>query len=199
LSLQANRSKGRAEWDSLSLMPIQRGGYAVYPEATGIVWIGNEEGLYRYDGTQMAMHPSYPALIREVRLRVNDSLVYVGGYGAPRPGILKTPLPFKYRDVSFRFAATSYVGESGNEFQCRLEGSDLMAADVGWSKWSRDTRKDYTNLPPGHYIFHVRAVNPYGEPSRESTFTFDILPPWYRTMWAYLLYVVVACLVIFGP
>ncbi|MEO6285791.1 MAG: response regulator [Dyadobacter sp.] len=187
---------GETEWDSLSLMPIQRTGYCIYPEKTGIVWVGNDEGLYRYDGIQMAMHPSYPVLIREVRLLLNDSLLNISGQKLNQANVLKTPLPYNLRDISFRFAATSYVGETGNEFRYMLIGDGVMPTDLVWSRWSKESWKDYTNLPPGHYVFHVMARNPYRELSQESSFAFDILDPWFRTWWAYLLYVIGAIIVV---
>ncbi|WP_170982874.1 hybrid sensor histidine kinase/response regulator [Dyadobacter frigoris] len=187
---------GKTEWDSLSLMPIQRKGYCIYPEKTGIVWVGNDEGLYRYDGIQMAMHPSYPVLIREVRLLLNDSLLNISDQKVNQAGVLKTPLSYNFRDVSFRFAATSYVGETGNEFRYKLIGDGVMATDLEWSRWSKESWKDYTNLPAGHYVFHVMARNPYRELSQESSFSFDILDPWFRTWWAYLLYALAAFLMV---
>ncbi len=187
---------GNTEWDSLSLMPIQRKGYCIYPEKTGIVWVGNDEGLYRYDGIQMAMHPSYPVLIREVRLLLNDSLLNISGKDLRQDTVLSKPLSYNLRDLSFRFAATSYVGETGNEFRYKLIGNGVMATDLEWSRWSKESWKDYTNLPAGHYVFHVMARNPYRELSRESSFAFDIQDPWFRTWWAYLLYAVSAFLII---
>lgn len=187
---------GNTEWDSLSLMPIQRKGYSIYPESTGIVWVGNDEGLYRYDGIQMAMHPSYPVLIREVRLLLNDSLLNISGQNLNHATVLKKPLAYNLRDISFRFAATSYVGETGNEFRYKLIGDGVMATDLAWSRWSKESWKDYTNLPAGHYVFHVMARNPYRELSQESSFAFDIRDPWYRTWWAYSLFALVAFLVI---
>ncbi|CAG4990682.1 Sensor histidine kinase RcsC [Dyadobacter sp. CECT 9275] len=196
LGILRQMPNGNTEWDSLSLMPIQRKGYSIYPEKTGIVWVGNDEGLYRYDGIQMAMHPSYPVLIREVRLLLNDSLLNISSPYASQSVVLKTPLDYNLRDISFRFAATSYVGETGNEFRYKLIGDEVMATDLEWSRWSKESWKDYTNLPAGHYVFHVMARNPYRELSQESSCTFDILAPWYRTWWAYSLFGLAAFLVV---
>ena len=181
-------AEGKWQADTLSLKPILQGGYVVYPEANGLVWLGNDEGLYRYDGEQMVMPPDYPALIREVRLLANDSLLHAENEPGSRP--VRTILPFRYRAISFQYAATSYVGEGGNEFQVRLVGNGQMPDDSVWSKWSRENRKDYTNLPAGKYAFWVRARDPYGQLSRESHFSFEIASPWYRTPWAYVLYAV---------
>jgi signal transduction histidine kinase/DNA-binding NarL/FixJ family response regulator/ligand-binding sensor domain-containing protein len=196
LGILRQMPNGNTEWDSLSLMPIQRKGYSIYPEKTGIVWVGNDEGLYRYDGIQMAMHPSYPVLIREVRLLLNDSLLNISGQDLNHAAVLKTPLPYNLRDLSFRFAATSYVGETGNEFRYKLIGEGVMPTDLEWSRWSKESWKEYTNLPAGHYVFHVMARNPYRELSQESSFAFDIRDPWFRTWWAYLLYAITAFLLV---
>ncbi|GAB3711026.1 hypothetical protein GCM10027592_48210 [Spirosoma flavus] len=189
-------AEGKWKADTLSLKPIRQGGYVVYPEANGLVWLGNDEGLYRYDGAQMVMPPDYPALIRAVRLLANDSLVYAGhAVDAHSPRMV---LPYRYRAVSFQFAATSYVGEGGNEFQVRLMGKGQMPDDSVWSKWSHETRKDYTNLPAGKYTFWVRARDPYGQLSRESSFSFEIALPWFLSPWAYIVYALLLCALVSG-
>ncbi|MDE2315982.1 MAG: diguanylate cyclase, partial [Xanthomonadaceae bacterium] len=38
----------------------------------------------------------------------------------------------------------------------------------------------------GRYRFHVRGRNLYGQQAREAVFDFRVLPPWYRTAWAWL-------------
>lgn len=189
-------AKGKWQADTLSLKPILQGGYVVYPEENGLVWLGNDEGLYRYDGEQMVMPPDYPALIREVRLLANDSLLYGGNDLGTRS--TRTVLPFRYRAISFQYAATSYVGEGGNEFQVRLVGNGQMPDDSVWSRWSRENRKDYTNLPAGKYSFRVQARDSYGQLSRESHFLFEISLPWYREPWAYVLYFLLLCGLISG-
>ncbi len=186
-------------YDSLSLKPIRRGGYVVYPEADGLVWLGNDEGLFRYDGAQMTMPPDFPALIRSVRLLANDSLLWAGGNDAQGDSKRYSMLiPFRYRDLSFRFSATSFVGDEDSEFQYRLTGTAQVLTDTLWSRWSRDSWKDYTNLPHGDYLFAVRARDAYGQLSRESTFTFTIARPWYREFWAYASYIGLAVLLIYG-
>jgi|GEM_PF-1857659 len=199
----AFRRTETGEWqcDSLSLKPIRRGGYVVYPEASGLVWVGNDEGLFRYDGAQMFMPPDYPALIRTVRLLTNDSLVYAGNGITTKP--TRLTLPYRFRDLSFGFAATSFVGDETNEFQYRLltvprEVNARASEDTVWSSWSRETRKDYTNLPVGSYLFQVRARDSYGQWSREGSLDFVITKPWFREWWAYGLYALLACLLIYG-
>lgn len=64
--------------------------------------------------------------------------------------------------------------------------------DLGWSRYSQATSKEYTKLREGKYTLHLRSFNRYDDSREECTFTFSILPPWYRSIWAYLLYALLA-------
>jgi signal transduction histidine kinase/DNA-binding response OmpR family regulator/ligand-binding sensor domain-containing protein/heme exporter protein D len=151
---------------------------AIYAEPDGVAWFGVRNGLIRYDSHQ---HRDYDAdfstLIR--RVVVNDTSVISAGAMAAA-GTAAPRLPYEDNALRFEFAAPSFDGESANEYQHFLEGRD-----GGWSKWGKEPRRDYTNLPFGRYVFHVRARNRYGHEGREAAFAFTILPPWYRTWWAY--------------
>ncbi|CAN5364423.1 transcriptional regulator [soil metagenome] len=55
-----------------------------------------------------------------------------------------------------------------------------------WSSYMAIHQKEFNNLPPGHYVFHLKSnLNP-----TESLLSFDVRPPWYWTVWSRLLYVV---------
>jgi DNA-binding CsgD family transcriptional regulator len=94
-------------------------------------------------------------------------------------------LPYKSNSVNFVFSATSFEGNGEVVHQYYLE-----KFEKSWSEWTSQTQKEYTNLGEGKYTFHVRSRNVYGEVSKEMTFTFYIQPPWYRTTWAYMIYVI---------
>ncbi len=116
------------------------------------------------------------------RIFVNrDSLVY-GGFGDP----IQQPV-FKYSDneLRFRFASTYYKSNERNRYSYKLEGFD-----ENWSDFSLETQKDYTNIPEGEYVFKVKSKNVFGVEGSTDSFAFTVLPPWYRTWWAYLLYVI---------
>ena len=66
------------------------------------------------------------------------------------------------------------------EYQSRLDGLESE-----WSAWTREARRDYTNLGFGDYRFRVQARGVSGAVSDEAVYAFTILPPWYRTWWAY--------------
>ena len=67
----------------------------------------------------------------------------------------------------------------------------LEGFDKGWSEWTRKPEKDYTNIPPGDYVFKVKCRNNFNNESAITSFHFSVLPPWYRTWWAYALYILI--------
>jgi signal transduction histidine kinase/CheY-like chemotaxis protein len=143
-----------------------------------VCWIGTDRGLFRLDPSATESSSSLPsAMIRRV---TTGGFTLYGGAGNPLPGTL----PFRSNNLTFSFAVPDYLGLEKPIFQSRLDGNDEF-----WSEWSEATRRSYTNLPEGDYVFRVRARRELGEPAPEGVFRFKILPPWYRTWWSYALYI----------
>lgn len=67
-----------------------------------------------------------------------------------------------------------------------------------WTAPSERTSFEFSNLREGRYSFSVRAVNPVGQVSAPAYFAFTILPPWYRSNWAYAGYAAIAGLSLLG-
>ncbi len=161
---------------------------AIYPDPLEkCIWFASVGALIRFDSAvDFAPHPPTPfrTFIRDVW--ANEILVSSSETG-PFPGKASFPeLPFNRRSLRFSFGAPFFEAEQETLYQCRLDGYDTQ-----WTTWSRETRKDYTNLEPGLNAFRVRAKNVYGEISEEAVFRFRLLAPWYRTWWAYFFYVAV--------
>src|SRR6185295_13377204 len=114
-------------------------------------------------------------LIRRVTVN-HDRLIFGGGAAQPDPPRLDAAS----NALRLEFAAPSYIDESITEYESRLDGLESE-----WSAWTREARRDYTNLGFGDYRFHVRARGVSGTVSDEAAYAFTILPPWYRTWWAY--------------
>ena len=104
-----------------------------------------------------------------------------------QPEELKKSFPYEINDFTFLFSATSYIANNPSQFSCILEGEDEK-----WSEWSNETSKVYMNLYEGKYIFKVKAKNIFGTESTVATYEFTILPPWYRTTIAYIIYLFLA-------
>ncbi|NVK49744.1 MAG: hypothetical protein HWE09_08235, partial [Cyclobacteriaceae bacterium] len=91
-------------------------------------------------------------------------------------------LPFSSNSVSFEFSVNDPFSAKSTSYQYLLQGFDKT-----WSPLSENNVANYGNLYEGDYILQVKALNAYGIWS-ETSYPFTILPPWYRTWWAFLIY-----------
>ena len=171
---------------------------AMYAESDGTFWLGGTEGLFRFKGDLNPKYPDYPVLIRRV-VAGKDSIIYWGNdslhifTGEQKPLQLTYNLDYNYNSLIFYYSAVTFNQEEATLFQSYLEGFD-----DDWSDWSNETKRIYTNLSEGSYTFHVKAKNIFMNESKEATYQFVILPPWYKTKWAILLYLVLFIAIVYG-
>ena len=64
----------------------------------------------------------------------------------------------------------------------------LKNYDNNWRNSNGENKAAYYEVPSGKYVFQVRASNIYGIRT-EKSLAITILPPWYKTYWAYAFYV----------
>lgn len=104
-------------------------------------------------------------------------------------------LPYGANDFSIVFAALGYnhpdksISAGGqSRYGYKLEGFN-----TNWIYTNGNAHKaTYTNLDPGKYTFRVRASNNDGIwGSQEASIQVIVLPPFWKTIWAYILYVMV--------
>ncbi|TAK65757.1 MAG: hybrid sensor histidine kinase/response regulator, partial [Bacteroidetes bacterium] len=104
-------------------------------------------------------------------------------------------LPYEQNILSIEFAALDFSNPRNNEYSYRLEGySDE------WTTPSKDHSATFTNLSPGSYTLRVRGSNNDGIWNETGiSLSIIIMPPWYRTWWAYIGYagIVLGALIIF--
>ena len=154
--------------------------------------IATEKGFISYhplEGSQRAMDMN--VLIREVALlHIQDSVLYSEGLKALSVQQQEAfSLPHSLNALRFRFASPFYEQTEDIQYRHRLLGSQDE-----WSAWGHRKEKDYTNLPAGDYVFMVQAKNTYGAESEPKQFSFTVLPAWYATLWARLIYTLIGIL-----
>jgi signal transduction histidine kinase/DNA-binding response OmpR family regulator/ligand-binding sensor domain-containing protein len=160
----------------------------IFPDPDGnIIWFARNNNLMRYNtGIKKNYRQDYNTIIRKVL--VNGNPVFYGyGYKEFLPEI-----PYRDRNLRFEFAAPFFEDEASTRYRCILEGYETE-----WSGFTGETWKDYTNLDSGLYTFRVQAQNVYRHTGKDEVFQFKILPPWYYTWWAFLLYGLMVSLAIF--
>ena len=94
------------------------------------------------------------------------------------------------RSIKFEYSYPVYNKEENNEFRVFLKGQDNDT-----SEWSKTSFREYTNLPEKNYEFFIQSRDTNGNESDVVSFSFTILPPWYRTYAAYAGYIF---LLVFG-
>jgi class 3 adenylate cyclase len=94
-------------------------------------------------------------------------------------------LPYEHNQMAFEFAAIETDRPFLVKYQYMLEGYDK-----DWSPITNKSNANFGNIQEGTYVFKLKAQGSNGVWSEPITYTFRVLPPWYRSWWAYLSYVV---------
>jgi ligand-binding sensor domain-containing protein/signal transduction histidine kinase len=108
-------------------------------------------------------------------------------------------LPYKNNNVIFDFTAIEPAKPYLVRYQYILEGYDK-----DWSPITNKTTASFGNIYEGSYIFKVKAkftgLNVKGaeEWSEPITYTFKVLPPWWRTWWMYSIDSFTVLFLLFG-
>ncbi len=92
-------------------------------------------------------------------------------------------LPFNHNNITFDFAAINPSRPRNVRYQYILEGYDN-----DWNAITDASAAVFGNIHEGTYTFKLKAQSPDGIWSEPITYTFKVLPPWYRTWWMYLTY-----------
>lgn len=88
--------------------------------------------------------------------------------------------------IDFSFSNFEYNDIHSALYQFYLEG-----ADKHWRPATAVNHIEYANLPPGKYVFHIKALS-NNKWSKEKTLAVTILQPWYNSWWAWIIYIALA-------
>ena len=105
-------------------------------------------------------------------------------------------LNFNQNFISIGFSALNYVNPSQTYYRYRLEGIDNDWREIASTDGSGSA--SYTNLAPGTYELQVKAANSSKEWSTDTArMTIIIYPPFWKTAWAYLIYMVLSVFLLY--
>lgn len=153
-----------------------RGLETMLAEPGGVVWLGGENGLYRFEGS-LRGGPNLPT----TRL----ARVSLGGKALPYLGSAAVDLPADVRRLRIELAPLSF--RAGLRYQTRLD-----PVDADWGAPAAEPFAELTRLPAGQYTFRARTVGPNREVGPETAWSFTIPSPWYASPWALALWTVLA-------
>jgi signal transduction histidine kinase/ligand-binding sensor domain-containing protein/DNA-binding response OmpR family regulator len=95
-------------------------------------------------------------------------------------------ISYKDDNFSFEFSSLNYHDDKNISFEYRIIG-----LSNSWKATNaNENRITFNHLPSGHYIFEVRACE-NGVKSSNRSFSLNIAPPWYDTVLARIIYVII--------
>lgn len=158
------------------------------------LYFGSINGLSYFSPQQIASKNLYLPLRFTDFLLFNNS-VKVGGNSVLKQQIDDTEsinLSYSQNVFTIDYAALNYANPGSDRFAYYLEGFEK-----GWNYAGYKNAVTYTNLSPGTYTFHIKAVDADGTRlSDERTLIINVSPPFYLTRLAYLFYFILLCLLI---
>jgi signal transduction histidine kinase len=163
-----------------------------FDDADGIVnspdLDGNAPAAFAGDGRLWLTTSQGVAVLDPEHLHINllPPPVHILGMDADGKAVGLIP-PIRLRPLTrslhFRFTGVCLTVPRKVRFRYKLDGFDREWRDGGYSR-----EAFYTNLPPGHYTFHVRAVNEDGIWNNTGAEVFfSLAPAYFQTLWFRLL------------
>lgn len=153
----------------------------------GELYFGGSNGLIRYQPNTISTNPIPPITTITQLLIHNEKIIPETENGILNDIIGNTEslkLNYKQNSISFQFTSNNYVNSQKNKFKYRLVNFD--------NKWIESNYKGlatFTNVPPGNYVFEVKASNNYGIwNDTAKKVSIKITPPFWLTWYAYLFY-----------
>ena len=158
-----------------------------------LMLFGSTKGLNIFDPKKIKLS-SYKPNVVITDFQVFNKSVRIGKNSPLKKSIYnadKITLSHNQDVFSFEFAALDYNSSQSIQYAYKMEGFDKDWIYSGTRRFVT-----YTNLDPGKYIFKVKSTNADGVWNNNVTSLRIIMnPPWWRTLWAYGLYIV---LILFG-
>lgn len=161
-----------------------------YQSKNGTIALGGISGLNVFDPKEVTAQSDIPKVLIQELILSNKVISYEQDGSIDKETFI---FPYENNSIGFDFVAFNYRNTDQNLYAYILEGYDEERVEAGSRQFV-----NYTNLKEGDYTFRVFASNHQGVWNDEGAYvSFTILPPWYRTWWAILSYVILFSIVAF--
>ncbi len=166
----------------------------------GTLFLGSRDGLYILQPDSFGVHSTAPRPVL-TQLNLFNRPVVPQRLDAASP-LRQTltwteslTLRYNQNPFSIEFSALHFANPSKNRYEYRL-----WDVDPRWIQASSDQRVAvYSHVPPGRYLFEVKATSRDGVSSEETAqLEIRILPPPWRTWWAHSVYAIALLSAIFA-
>lgn len=161
----------------------------------GNMLFGSSNGLFIFHPDSIRKSSYVPPIVFS-KLMVTNEDVIPGDKSILRVDLDdadKLVLSHNENMFTIQYAALDYTNPQNVQYTYILDGFEKL-----WTFADKQRSVTYTNLPKGDYVFRVRSTNSDGVwVDNERTLSITVLPSFWETPWAYLLYVCFVLLIIF--
>lgn len=160
---------------------------SAYEDAQGSMYFGSVKGLISFNPGTFRDNTFIPPLY------ITGFQVHNAEFSPGRSILYTNRLTLKYDQSSFSidFAALSFTAPEKTSYVYIMEG-----LDKDWTYLKANRKAYFTELPPGNYVFKVKASTNGLVYGREASLVIRILPPFWLSRVAYFLYLVLASLAV---
>ncbi|SFW26718.1 Signal transduction histidine kinase [Sinomicrobium oceani] len=158
---------------------------------------GSTRGLIVFEPDELFKTPNDSEIVLTKLIINNETVVPGPGNGILKKTISETSEIIINHDqgyIGLEFSSLDFINPGKSRYAYKLD--DGLRADE-WHDTGTQNRINLSNLNPGDYILSIKSTNEdNGWNPRVKTLQIRVLPPWWKTWWAYLIYGLV--LILFG-
>ncbi|MDE7397785.1 MAG: response regulator [Muribaculum sp.] len=159
----------------------------------GNLYFGCINGLVAFD-PELAREPDSIPPVYFTRLSVANGLgrnkADSTPYELPLMYTDRVEIPYNARYISIDIASPNYVNTGTQQYYYRM-----LPVSEEWNRLDADQRISFDRLMPGNYTLEVKVEGDGKVVSR--TLNVKILPPWYNTWWAWIIYILILMSVVY--
>lgn len=158
------------------------------------IYLGNKSGLLKLNPQKLMGNKTMPTNLIVTDILIDDKPLTDLDSSFARRITERSPaytnmltIPASVNKFSIEFALLNFFNQEQNYYAYKLEGYDN-----DWHYTINDHRATFENLPAGTYKLKLRAADSNGNMTQlPYDITIHILPPWYLTWWAWMMYLLI--------
>lgn len=167
-----------------------------YKDSTGKLYFGSIKGMVTFNPQEISQAlvkaPIYftDFLVENKEQKIGETNSFL------KKSIIYThqiTLPHDKSSFSIDFTVLSYHSPEMTTFSYFMKG-----LDKDWTSIKPNRKVYFTNLAPGNYTFNLRASINSNRINEEKQLTITILPPWWATWGAYILYAIILIAIVYN-
>jgi len=190
-NLQTNSFRNFDQYDGLTDFAMEE--TSALKLEDGSICFGSREGIVKFNPKNISDHTTdYPTYIVDMTVS-NKSYDEWSNDSISVKYLEKVVLKHSQSMFSLEFAALNYYTQSHIRYKYILEGYEKE-----WHITDKNRIASYTNVPPGSYLFRVNTLDETNPTLlSERTLQIRILPPWWKSTWAYIIYTILLIVLLY--